>query len=232
MNSTPVNKQKFTLFHAIDDEFLRDWHSAYMPAFEKARRVIDLGCGPGVFLDLLRERGVPGIGLDIDPAVVAQAKARGHEAYVATDRDLAKFAVGADGIHISHVIEHLWGDEMLNLLKASVDSLNPGGALVVRTPNWGNPKVSGGGFWDDYTHKRPYSLRQLTQLFIDLGLVVSASGYEPFGWGDTYLIGRKQKDTATPSPDQPVWSPRFLQKPYVRRRERLRLWLKKWLLAE
>jgi SAM-dependent methyltransferase len=228
-----TNKQKFTLFHAADDAFLRDWHSAYLPAFKRANKVIDVGCGPGVFLDLLKEAGVKGVGLDVDPGVVNQAINRGHEALVASDKDMMRIAVGSDGIHISHVIEHLWGDEMLNLLKVCAQSLSPGGVLVIRTPNWSNPNVCGGGFWDDYTHKRPYSLKQLTQIFTDLGLIVTAKGFEPFGWGDTYIIGRK---SAGVSPeiihDDPVWSPRFLQKPYIRRRDRIRLRLKRWLLAD
>jgi SAM-dependent methyltransferase len=230
MEEKPANKQKFTVFHEANDGFLRDWHSAYMPAFKNAEKVVDVGCGPGVFLDLLRENGAKGIGLDIDPDVVAQAVARGHEAYVATDKDLAKYANGSDGIHISHVIEHLWGDEMLNLLKASADSLRLGGVLVVRTPNWSNPHVCGGGFWDDYTHKRPYSLRQLIRIFMDLGLTVTAKGFEPFGWGDTYIVGRKANVSENESKrDEPVWAPRMFEKPYVRRRDRPRLWIKRWL---
>jgi SAM-dependent methyltransferase len=233
MDEKPTNKQKFTLFHAADDGFLREWHSAYLPAFKGAAKAIDLGCGPGVFLDLLRENGLKGIGLDIDPAVAAQAVARGHEVHVATDKDLAKFAAGADAIHISHVIEHLWGDEMLNLLKICTGSLKPGGVLVIRTPNWSNPNVCGGGFWDDYTHKRPYSLRQLVQIFVDLGLTVTAKGFEPFGWGDTYIIGRKLNGAEGDAKrDEPLWAPRLLLKPYIRRRDRPRLWLKRWLLAD
>ncbi|MEO7799478.1 MAG: class I SAM-dependent methyltransferase [Opitutaceae bacterium] len=228
-----ANKQKFTLFHTVDDGFLRDWHLPYAQVFKQCKKVVDLGCGPGVFLDLLRENGIYGIGLDIDSTVVSQAKERGHEAAVATDKEIAKFSPGADGIHISHVIEYLWGDDLLSLLKTCASSLNPGGALIVRTPNWGNPNVSGGGFWDDYTHKRPYSLIQLTRLFEDLGLVITAQGFEPFGWGDTYVIGRKPRLDGQEIPaDQLIWSPRFLQKPYIRRRDRPRLWLKRWLLGE
>jgi SAM-dependent methyltransferase len=230
MDAIPTNKQKFTLFHAADDGFLRDWHSAYLPAFKGAKKVIDLGCGPGVFLDLLRENGINGIGLDIDPAVVAQAITRGHQAFVATDKELSKFATGADGIHISHVIEHLWGDEMLALLKTCAEALSPGGVLVVRTPNWSNPNVCGGGFWDDYTHKRPYSLKQLNQIFVDLGLTVTAKGFEPFGWGDTYIIGRRtDRAERDLNRDEPIWANRFTHKPYVRRRHRPRIWLKNWI---
>jgi SAM-dependent methyltransferase len=159
-----------------------------------------------VFLDLLRDAGVRGIGLDIDPQVVQQALAKNHEAHVATDLEIAAHAKGADGIHISHVIEHLWGEQMLALLENSSRCLAEGGLLVVRTPNWRNKSVSGGGFWDDYTHKRPYNLEQLERILEDLGMRVTAKGTEPYGWEDLYIISRKEPlPNADTGGDLPIW---------------------------
>lgn len=230
MKSEAKINQRFSLFHKVDESKLRLWHAPYVAMFRGCVRVVDLGCGPGVFLDLIHEAGLSGVGLDIDPDMVDQAKARGHEAYVATDKNMVSYAKGVDGIHISHVIEHLWGDEMISLLTASAETLADGGVLVVRTPNWTNPNVSGGGFWDDYTHKRPYSLSQLALIFADLGLTVTSSGFEPFGWGDAYLIGRKFASIPSTLPDdRPQWCPTLLVKEKNDFSSQIRRRLRHWL---
>jgi predicted SAM-dependent methyltransferase len=123
---------------------------------------------------------------------VAQLDLAGYSAYHATHKDIRERAVECDAIHVSHLIEYLWGEEMKTLLEDCRDSLLPAGLLVIRTPNWSNKNVSGGRVWDDYTHTRPYSLRQLKKLLTDMGMIVTASGYEPFGWEDSYLVARKK----------------------------------------
>jgi SAM-dependent methyltransferase len=223
-------EQEFSIFHCIEPSKMREWHFPYATLFRECNRVIDLGCGTGTFLSLLREFGVRGDGLEIDAKLVAQLNLAGHSAYHATHKDIREYAVGCDGIHVSHLIEHLMGEEMKTLLEDCRDCLLPGGLLVIRTPNWSNKNVSGGGFWDDYTHIRPYSLHQLEKMLTDMGMIVTASGYEPFGWEDSYLVARKKPvSLSTKQHDQPVWSSRrvALNKPSlgIRVKRRLRRWL-------
>jgi O-antigen chain-terminating methyltransferase len=224
-------EQEFSIFHGIEAAKMSDWHSPYAGLFRGCNWVVDLGCGTGTFLNLLRESGVRGVGLEIDPKLVAQLNLAGLSAYHATHKDIREYAVGCDGIHVSHLLEHLWGEEMIALLEGCRDCLLPGGLLVIRTPNWTNKNVSGGGFWDDYTHTRPYSLRQLEKILTDMGMIVTASGYEPFGWEDTYLVARKKPFSLSASlSDRPVWpSSRVVSanKPSlgIRIKRRLRRWL-------
>jgi len=49
----------------------------YVPLFEGAADVLDIGCGRGEFLDLLRERGISGRGLDVNHEMVEVCLARG-----------------------------------------------------------------------------------------------------------------------------------------------------------
>jgi SAM-dependent methyltransferase len=223
-------EQKFSLFHSVDTASLREWHVPYANLFKDCSHVLDFGCGTGVFLVLLRERGVKCIGLEMDLQLVEQLTASGHTVYQATHEDLRTYGRSCDGIHISHVIEHLWGDDMRSLLEDCVECLAPNGLLVIRTPNWANKNVSGGGFWDDYTHKRPYSRRQLDRMLADLGMEIRSSGYEPFGWEDTYIVARKKPVAPGGGvSDQPVWSSSRIEKKdhslKARIRRRLRLWL-------
>ena len=164
----------------------------YANAFERCRNVLDVGCGPGLFLELLKARGIGALGLDYDPEMVEACKRKGLNAQVAEARTLSKYEQEFDGIHLGHLIEHLDGPSMLTLLQQCVVAMRPGGLLVVRTPNWSNETVRNGGFWLDHTHVRPYPLELLKKVFQDLGLEVTHAGHETSGWEDTYILGRKR----------------------------------------
>src|SRR5690606_30052755 len=51
-------------FRGAPDE-LRRGLEAYLPLFEGRSDVLDMGCGRGEFLGLLRSRGIPSRGIDI-----------------------------------------------------------------------------------------------------------------------------------------------------------------------
>ncbi len=188
MSSTDA--QRFSIFHDGAEAGLKAWHAPYANAFGPGR-VADVGCGPGYFLDLVRARGIATFGIDLDPAMVEATARRGHEAVVGNHRTLADMPAAFSGVHLSHIIEHLWGDEAVELLEAAQTALQPGGVLIVRTPNWGNATVRHGGFWLDHTHKRPYPRELLEKLLGDLGFEIVQSGNEQGGWEDTFVLARK-----------------------------------------
>ena len=61
---------------------------AFGPLFAdgRGRRLLDYGCGVGLFLDLARERGFDAAGVDLAPDAVAEARRRGHAAWLCVDR--------------------------------------------------------------------------------------------------------------------------------------------------
>ena len=54
---------------------VRERQSIYRDALSGRRRVVDLGCGPGELLALLREAGVSAYGVEVDTDFVAHARA-------------------------------------------------------------------------------------------------------------------------------------------------------------
>jgi len=190
----PRGHQRFSIFHgtADDEAGRRAWHHAYADVFRGSASVLDVGCGIGVFLDLLRERGVArALGIDRDPEMVEETRARGHEARVGDARTALR-ALGEefDGIHVSFVIETMDGEEGLAFLADCVRVLRPGGTLVVRTLNPRNAAVRDGAFWYEPWAKRPWPLETLHVAFGDLGLRVVGAGNEPDGWQHVYVVGR------------------------------------------
>jgi len=96
------------------------------------RCLLDVGCGAGDQMLMLRDLGWEVRGLDVDPQAVDTACARGLQAVVGDllsqpgDRTV-------DAITLVHVIEHLV-DPRLHL-QAAREHLAPGGRLVIITPN-------------------------------------------------------------------------------------------------
>jgi SAM-dependent methyltransferase len=136
-------------------------------------RVLDIGCGRGEWLTLLKSVGVPAAGVDSHPAFVEAGRARGLEtvlgdgiAHLAT-----RPANSLDLVTAFHVIEHLDVESLLALIEAAHNALRIGGCLLLETPNPHNLQMAACDFYNDPTHRRP-----LPPALVEF--LVSASGFE------------------------------------------------------
>lgn len=85
-----------------------------------ARRILDMGCGTGRFLDFLPQGSAePAVGLDISPAMLARRPARAHVFFVAADGTLPPFAPGSFDLVICCLLLHESGERDQDLLAAS-----------------------------------------------------------------------------------------------------------------
>ncbi len=96
---------------------------------------LDIGCGQGLLLDLLREAGYHTVGIERSPAA-ADAQAAGHQV-LAVDIEASvhrpeRFAL----ITLTHVLEHVRKPEAA--LRFVGEHLAPGGIAIVEVPNWGD----------------------------------------------------------------------------------------------
>jgi len=143
---------------------------AFLPYFEKCSRVLDIGCGRGEFLEILKNHDIGGIGVDSDPDMVAYCHSRQLEVvhsdaitYLETleDRTL-------DGIFIDQVVEHLEPDYLIRLIALCHQKIKFGYHIVVETVN---PLsfVSFVNFYIDMTHKRPVHPETLQYLLSAAG---------------------------------------------------------------
>jgi SAM-dependent methyltransferase len=119
--------------------------------------VLDLGCGRGEWLALLREEGIAARGVDQNRLLIAQCRAA--ELDVIEDDVLAHLAAAPDGsaavITAFHLIEHLAYAQLVALLDHAVRVLRPGGLLILETPNPENVLVGSHDFYLDPTHRQP-----------------------------------------------------------------------------
>lgn len=109
----------------------------YVSLFKDCRRVVDVGCGDGDFVVLLREQGVEAFGVDSDPVSIQQLRARQIpvvEADVVTYFKTVEPA-SLDGVFSAHLVEHLPYQAVYELIHYAYRALKPGGRIVLTTPN-------------------------------------------------------------------------------------------------
>src|SRR5256886_16374422 len=64
-----------------DESVIRRQSEAFVDLYKGRKRVLDLGSGRGIFLQLLRDKGIGGGGGELDPRMGAQCRAKGVEAH-------------------------------------------------------------------------------------------------------------------------------------------------------
>jgi O-antigen chain-terminating methyltransferase len=157
------------LYAALQDEFrgsrqeIKDGLSVYLPKLTEAgigsesMPILDVGCGRGEWLELLREHQLHATGIDLNRVVLAICRDRGLPVLEAEAvehlRSLPEASLG--GVTAFHVVEHLALPQLLDLLDAARRALKPGGVAIFETPNPNNVFVGSRNFYLDPTHHHP-----------------------------------------------------------------------------
>jgi len=135
---------------------IRERQRRYVEDFRAAAPVLDIGCGRGELLQLLREAGVEARGIDADADMVAYARGDGLDVEQA---DLVEYLQRLDdgslgGIFMGQVVEHLPPGVLVRSLELAARKLRPGGVLVAETINPLSP-LALRHYFADLTHAQP-----------------------------------------------------------------------------
>jgi SAM-dependent methyltransferase len=198
------DKQKeIDFFGGIDlyDVFTPESNQQLLDAFKRltglsrGARVADLGCGSGVFTELLRQAGYDAIGLDLSPKLVAAGRAKhpGLELIEGDVEQLPWATASFDGVLLSGIVHHLpdprrCAGEVFRVLR-------PGGRFMAFDPNRMNPFMylyrdrtspfySSAGVTEN---ERPVLAGEVARIFRAAGLVVHTD----------YLAGLKYSHVAS-----------------------------------
>ena len=129
----------------------------YCSRFDGASDVLDVGCGRGEFLRMLRERGVTGRGLDANREMVAICRDRGLDVSegdaVSHLRSLPDNSIG--GLIATQVVEHFPSDYLLAFIEQAYLKLRPGSTIILETLNVDSWSAFFGPYLQDITHERP-----------------------------------------------------------------------------
>jgi ubiquinone/menaquinone biosynthesis C-methylase UbiE len=149
----PLSQDKASEITFFDSHGAADAYDVFSPATNErlidnfvrlsglpaGARVIDLGCGSGVFTNLLRRRGYQCVGVDLSPNLIAIARANFSCIEFRTgDIERLPFPDGSfDGVLMSGVLHHL--PERSRCAAEVFRILRPGGKFVAFDPNRMNP---------------------------------------------------------------------------------------------
>ncbi|HSB06040.1 MAG TPA: class I SAM-dependent methyltransferase [Thermodesulfobacteriota bacterium] len=163
----------------MDLDYIRMLQRPRVHFFKECERVLDLGCGPGVFLELLKEAGIEAIGVDRDEEIVKKASLKGLNVIHSDLVDwVEKSEDKYDGIFCSHLMEHLPFGRVVRLVELIIMRLSPGGVLVVVLPNPGSIRLHLFGFWRDPEHIRFYTGNLIASVCQHYGLKLVYSNEE------------------------------------------------------
>lgn len=138
----------------------------HLKNYPETAEILEIGCGPGFFLDYLENRGYKNaLGIDFSEEQIQFAVKRGVNAKTGNALDYLKEHTGAFDVIIAFdFIEHFTKDELISLSRDIFAALKPCGMLLLHTPN-------GQGFfpnriiYGDLTHLTIFSPNSVRQLF-------------------------------------------------------------------
>jgi SAM-dependent methyltransferase len=128
----------------------------YVRHFTGQKDVLDIGCGRGEFLELLRAAGIAARGVDADLDMVLRCHEKGLDV---TRADALAYLAGLPGqslggIFCAQVVEHWRPPALATLVREAGRLLTPGAPLLIETLNPESLLVLYRWFWLDFTHER------------------------------------------------------------------------------
>jgi O-antigen chain-terminating methyltransferase len=149
--------ERFENRHRGPREEIRRKQEGYLEFFRAGGTIMDLGCGRGEFLELLRERGFRGEGVDLNTQMIGLCRDKGLDVRRA---DILEALAGTtdgslDGIFSSQVIEHVSAAHLERLVELAFAKLAPGGTLVLETINPASVFALVQVYFLDLSHRLP-----------------------------------------------------------------------------
>ncbi len=170
-----------SLYASFEDEFRGPREEVsrrlqvYLPFLKEAKitgGVLDIGCGRGEWLQLVKAEGIDAQGVDRNRVFIEQCRAAGlnvveNDALIHL-RSLPDESLNA--VTIFHLVEHLPLETLINIVDEIVRILKHDGLLIIETPNPENLIVGSHTFYVDPTHRNPIPSQTLQFLLEARGL--------------------------------------------------------------
>jgi O-antigen chain-terminating methyltransferase len=140
-----------------DETSIRERQKSYLECFRGRQNVLDVGCGRGEFLELLRENNISAKGVELGTDQYLLCREKGldviQQDLFAYLESLADESLG--GLFSSQVIEHLTASDQLRYVRLAYEKTMPGSPVVFETINAQCVWAVMRNFFLDPTHVRP-----------------------------------------------------------------------------
>lgn len=154
---------------------IKEKQKMYLPFFKNVDNILDIGCGRGEFLSLLKENGKITLGIDLNEDMIQICQKKNLKAEKADAFDYLKTLEDGSlgGIFAAHVIEHVGNARLREFVQLCSNKLKSGGILIYETPNPHSIVVSSTSFYLDLTHINPIHPETIQFLLDSCGIVKS-----------------------------------------------------------
>jgi 2-polyprenyl-3-methyl-5-hydroxy-6-metoxy-1,4-benzoquinol methylase len=156
-----INNQEFS---ESDYRYFKFKYLPLIKSYNVNSSILDLGCGTGIMMNYLNKSGYKNVeGVDISEEQINVAKSLGLNASVCDAFSFLDNCQKYDIIFMLDFIEHFTKEEIITLMRKINKCINPGGVLILRTPN-GNGIYPNNVIYGDLTHLTIFNSNSLTQL--------------------------------------------------------------------
>ena len=137
-------------------ELIKERQLKYLDYFKDKKSVLDIACGRGEFLEIMKENNINAEGIDLNDEMVKVCRDKGLKVAKADALQFLNKKTGKyDGIFCSNLVEHLEYDEIRSLASDIRKALIDDGLFVVETVNPESLNIFANAFYLDLTHIRP-----------------------------------------------------------------------------
>ena len=169
INKTEVNQKSLPTekkYEAIDYfdfenhfrgsiEEIKERQKIYIKYFKGKRNVVDLGCGRGEFLHLLKENHITAVGVDLYETYADFCNSTGVKAVCRDAIEYMKGIASTDGVFAGQLVEHLRIEQIVALSEIVFEKLEDEGYFVIETPNPMSLAIYTNSFYLDPSHIKP-----------------------------------------------------------------------------
>lgn len=166
-----IDYNKFEKYFRGTKEEIKNRQQQYIPYFAGKKKVLDLGCGRGEFLELLKENEINAIGVDAYKDFVEECLDKRLEAVHADARGYLESLEDetVDGIFAAQLVEHLSSYDLVEVCKQAYKKMKFGGTFVIETPNPTCLATYTNAFYIDPTHSKPVHPKMLEYILKEVG---------------------------------------------------------------
>lgn len=182
-------------------ESIKKAQEIYLEYFSDKKNVVDIGCGRGEFLALMKENNVNARGVDIYEPYVDYCRMKGLDAVCGDGAEYLSGQDGVDGIFVGQVVEHLKTGEIIRLCNTAYEKLSAGGCIVIETPNPTSLAIYTNAFYIDPSHIKPVHPLTMKYLlekagFKDIRVIYTEHSRPPYAIPELDVEGAEEFNNA------------------------------------